>query len=516
MDGVWPGACDGGSECSGAAGATPSRQNRLHRMSSSAFAVVPGPVTGPTAPARGGKADARAASDDRDFATALRDLPTNDVAPGPVHGRAGRGRDVAALANEPLSSEGDSAGENASATAVTEGTVAAAPRPHLPEGQTVGETPAGSIAGPSDDVLSTRSTGAVDLKAQANPTADGAQADPSEPGTPQEHPLPASAEELVAAKIVAPPASERARDVAASPSALLTPVRPAKAASAGGVETVTPSIDGADAPSGEGDAPPVPPPAAATSAPVEPGRVRDVIDRSAARAATDASSTEGDAPAPGLGKSSETTGSSSPSAATPKPSSPSEAAPPTVPSTSVVEEAASTQSGAASQPTLEAQAAEAAQTPGLSTLSRTAVETTAQIAAQIVRRLEGRSTRFDIALTPEGLGRVDVSLDIEADGSLRATLAFDNPVAATDLRGRADELRRQLTDAGFTLADDALSFADRDPSAGQGDGFNRPSDRHNARAFGAASRLSVEADLSAQASSWIQLSLTPTGVDMKV
>jgi len=165
----------------------------------------------------------------------------------------------------------------------------------------------------------------------------------------------------------------------------------------------------------------------------------------------------------------------------------------------------------------EARAAETTQQTSAPALpSRVAVETTAQIAAQIVRKLEGRSTRFEMALTPEGLGRVEISLSIEADGALRASLAFDNPAAATDLRGRADELRRQLLDAGFTLADDALSFAERDPTAGHGGGFDRQPDPRNSRAFGAASRLTAEADLTVQPPGWVSLSLTPAGVDVKV
>ncbi len=148
----------------------------------------------------------------------------------------------------------------------------------------------------------------------------------------------------------------------------------------------------------------------------------------------------------------------------------------------------------------------------LSTLSHTAIEATAQIAAQITRRLEGRSTRFEMALSPEGLGRVDVSLDIDADGQLSARLAFDNPLAATDLRGRADELRRQLEDAGFTLARDALDFAERDASS-SGQGF----DRRQGRAFAEASRRNDDADAAIPApAAWISLSLTPQGVDMKV
>lgn len=166
----------------------------------------------------------------------------------------------------------------------------------------------------------------------------------------------------------------------------------------------------------------------------------------------------------------------------------------------------------------EARPVETAVSQVLSTLSHATIETTAQIAAQIVRKLEGRSTRFEMALTPEGLGQVDVSLDIDADGKLAARMAFDNPLAATELRGRVDELRRQLQDAGFTVADDALSFAERDASAGQqgGSAFDRQPDPRNARAFGAASRLQAEADRMATPAAWIPLTLTPDRVDMKV
>ena len=151
---------------------------------------------------------------------------------------------------------------------------------------------------------------------------------------------------------------------------------------------------------------------------------------------------------------------------------------------------------------------------GLSGLSRATIETTAQIAAQITRKLEGRSTRFEMALTPEGLGRVDVSLDIDADGQLAARLAFDNPVAAMDMRGRVDELRRQLEDQGFRLSQDALQFTERDPQS-RGDGF----DGRRERAFARSSRLADDADLEVSApvvGRWMSLSLTPDRVDLKV
>ena len=162
----------------------------------------------------------------------------------------------------------------------------------------------------------------------------------------------------------------------------------------------------------------------------------------------------------------------------------------------------------------QTQATVAGRETGGSQLSRATIEATAQIAAQILRRLEGRSTRFEMALTPDELGRVDVKLDIDSEGRLNARLAFDNPAAATDLRGRADELRRQLEDAGFHLAEDAFEFTDRDSGSSA---FDRGQDARNgsSRAFATASRLNTEADV-AQPPLWMALTLSPLGVDMKV
>lgn len=170
------------------------------------------------------------------------------------------------------------------------------------------------------------------------------------------------------------------------------------------------------------------------------------------------------------------------------------------------------------QPPVEAppapvtQSGSASATYSLSNLSNAAVEATAQLAAQIIRRLDARSTRFEMALTPDKLGRVDVSLDIDEHGRLAARLAFDNPAAALDMKGRVDELRRQLEAAGFHLADDAFQFAERDRSSGEA------FDRRQGRAFAAATRLSDETDAAAPitAPRWMSLSLTPDRVDMKV
>lgn len=84
-------------------------------------------------------------------------------------------------------------------------------------------------------------------------------------------------------------------------------------------------------------------------------------------------------------------------------------------------------------------------------------ETVATLAAQIIKKLEGQSTRFDVELNPAGLGKVDVRIDIGAHGRISAAMMFDNPAAAADLRARATELQRMLEQAGFDMSG-GLSF----------------------------------------------------------
>lgn len=156
-----------------------------------------------------------------------------------------------------------------------------------------------------------------------------------------------------------------------------------------------------------------------------------------------------------------------------------------------------------------------------SAVSAASAETTAMLGAQIAKRLENKVTRFDLVLTPEGLGEVDVILDIDADGGVTARLAFDNPLAAAELRARADELRRQLQDAGFTVAQDALSFSEKD--AGQSGGgqsgrqfFDHERAQSAGRAFAGAGRVSQAAEIAIAPQAWASPALTPSGVDLRV
>lgn len=83
---------------------------------------------------------------------------------------------------------------------------------------------------------------------------------------------------------------------------------------------------------------------------------------------------------------------------------------------------------------------------------RGAPETVANLAAQIVKNLQGRSTRFDVELNPIGLGQVNVAIEIAANGRMTAAMSFETQQAATELRGRSSELQRALEQAGFDVS----------------------------------------------------------------
>src|SRR6185312_4951227 len=94
-------------------------------------------------------------------------------------------------------------------------------------------------------------------------------------------------------------------------------------------------------------------------------------------------------------------------------------------------------------------------------------ETVANLAAQIVKKLGARTTQFDLQLDPAGLGRVNVRVEINADGRISAAMSFDNPQAASELRSRSNELQRALAQSGFDVSG-GMSF---DVAQDQGGGY---------------------------------------------
>ena len=85
-------------------------------------------------------------------------------------------------------------------------------------------------------------------------------------------------------------------------------------------------------------------------------------------------------------------------------------------------------------------------------------QTVSRLASGIVQNLKSKASRFQLALEPAGLGRVDISVRIGADGALSATLNFNSTQAADALKAHAGELRAALQQAGFNLGGSDLSF----------------------------------------------------------
>ena len=98
------------------------------------------------------------------------------------------------------------------------------------------------------------------------------------------------------------------------------------------------------------------------------------------------------------------------------------------------------------------------QVPTINT-ARVGPETVSRLASQIVQTAQGPASEFNLTLHPAELGGVQVKIQIGRDGQVRAALRFDNAQSAADLGAQADDLRAQLSQAGFDVAGDGLSFS---------------------------------------------------------
>lgn len=230
-----------------------------------------------------------------------------------------------------------------------------------------------------------------------------------------------------------------AANVSATPAAASTPDSDIAAASPPGPPEPAPTIQATTAT----------PPATTTAALVAPPRAEPApragkSDR--ARAADGV-----DVAPPGAGR------RIADGAAGPRPVQAAEAAVPTgaePPRIDISTAATDSEDPIAPMPIDAATADAAAIAPSLSATApvRGAPETVANLAAHILKKLEGRSTRFDVELDPAGLGKVDVRIEIGAHGRMTAAMTFDNPQAAQDLKARSNELRQALEQAGFDLS----------------------------------------------------------------
>ena len=150
----------------------------------------------------------------------------------------------------------------------------------------------------------------------------------------------------------------------------------------------------------------------------------------------------------------------------------------------------------------------AAEVAGAAGAAGTSSRTVTSLASQIVQNVDNKVTRFEVALDPEGLGRVNVSVEISAKGEMSARLSFQHADSANALASESVALRQSLADAGFTLKPEDLTFQSGgqtgsqtgSQTGGQGYGASDDSQRPatgGAAAFGAMNRLADLTDLSA-------------------
>ncbi|MBL8551386.1 MAG: flagellar hook-length control protein FliK [Hyphomonadaceae bacterium] len=116
----------------------------------------------------------------------------------------------------------------------------------------------------------------------------------------------------------------------------------------------------------------------------------------------------------------------------------------------------------ASAESARAQTAPAAAAPSLRTASPAA-----QVAQQIVRRVENGATTFDLRLDPPELGRVEVRLEMSRDHRVVAHIVADDASALQHLVRSAREIESALQSAGLELTQNGLSFDLADRGASQ-------------------------------------------------
>ncbi len=99
-----------------------------------------------------------------------------------------------------------------------------------------------------------------------------------------------------------------------------------------------------------------------------------------------------------------------------------------------------------------AQRSEAAQTaPRIASVS--SPHFAGQIAGQIIERFDGRSTRFEIRLDPPELGKVNIRVEVSADGKVTAVLAARDGAVVDALMRGAKTLENALMQAGLDLSE---------------------------------------------------------------
>ncbi|HRJ70017.1 MAG TPA: flagellar hook-length control protein FliK, partial [Beijerinckiaceae bacterium] len=90
-----------------------------------------------------------------------------------------------------------------------------------------------------------------------------------------------------------------------------------------------------------------------------------------------------------------------------------------------------------------------------------------QVPVLIAGMARDGARRFEIRLEPEDLGRVDVRLDIDRDGQVRAHLVVERPEALAALRREAHALQQAFAETGLRSDGTGIQVSLRQGGDGQ-------------------------------------------------
>lgn len=111
----------------------------------------------------------------------------------------------------------------------------------------------------------------------------------------------------------------------------------------------------------------------------------------------------------------------------------------------------------------------------------------AALPASIAIKALSGSNHFDIRLNPEELGRINVSLEIDQDGTIRASIAAERPEALQLIVREARALEQAFDQAGFRRDEGALNFSLSDRQSS-------PQDQENSQNKPQVTRFFVEGE----------------------
>jgi flagellar hook-length control protein FliK len=131
------------------------------------------------------------------------------------------------------------------------------------------------------------------------------------------------------------------------------------------------------------------------------------------------------------------------------------------------------------------------------------------LAINIAAKSQEGARQFDIRLDPAELGRVDVRLSLDGNGTAQAHLSAERPETLSLLQSNAPALTRALQDSGVHVANDGLQFSLKGQDR-QSDGQPRTPSRSRASAV---QSIAASASLGAAPSTY---GLSPSGAGVNI